>query len=52
MSEYSAHADQSDFIQFVEGIEEGRKEIIVVHGEDDVRREFERVLDTRNYTLR
>ncbi|MUK61382.1 MBL fold metallo-hydrolase [Aliivibrio fischeri] len=52
MSGYSAHADQSDLIKFVEGIEEGRKEIVVVHGEDDVRREFERVLATRNYTLR
>jgi metallo-beta-lactamase family protein len=52
MSGYSAHADQADLIKFVEGIEEGRKEVIVVHGEDNVREEFERVLETRNYTLR
>ncbi|MDD9196688.1 MBL fold metallo-hydrolase [Aliivibrio sp. S3MY1] len=52
MSGYSAHADQADLIKFVEGIEEGRKEIVVVHGEDSVREEFERVLEARNYTLR
>ena len=52
MSGYSAHADQADLIKFVEGIEEGKKEIVVVHGEDSVREEFERVLETRNYTLR
>ena len=52
MSGYSAHADQADLIKFVEGIEEGRKEIVVVHGEDSIRQEFERVLETRNYTLR
>ncbi|OCH11952.1 MBL fold hydrolase [Aliivibrio sp. 1S165] len=52
MSGYSAHADQADLIKFVDGIEEGRKEVVVVHGEDNVREEFERVLETRNYTLR
>ena len=52
MSGYSAHADQADLVKFVEGIEEGRKEVVVVHGEDNVREEFERVLETRNYTLR
>ncbi|CED70248.1 putative metallo-beta-lactamase [Aliivibrio wodanis] len=52
MSGYSAHADKADLIKFVEGIEEGRKEVVVVHGEDCVREEFERVLETRNYTLR
>lgn len=52
MSGYSAHADQADLIKFVEGIEEGRKEVVVVHGEDNVREEFEGVLETRNYTLR
>lgn len=52
MSGYSAHADQADLIKFVDGIEEGRKEVVVVHGEDSVREEFERVLETRNYTLR
>lgn len=52
MSGYSAHADQADLIKFVDGIEEGRKEVVVVHGEDNVREEFERVLEARNYTLR
>ncbi|MBL4831827.1 MAG: MBL fold metallo-hydrolase [Aliivibrio sp.] len=52
MSGYSAHADQADLIKFVEGIKEGRKEVVVVHGEDNVRQEFERELETRNYTLR
>ncbi|WP_375321565.1 MBL fold metallo-hydrolase RNA specificity domain-containing protein [Aliivibrio logei] len=51
MSGYSAHADQADLMKFVEGIEEGKKEVVVVHGEDNVREEFERVLETRNYTL-
>nr|VVV02834.1 Ribonuclease [Aliivibrio wodanis] len=37
MSGYSAHADQADLIKFVEGIEEGRKEIVVVHGEREAR---------------
>ncbi|PQJ83313.1 MBL fold metallo-hydrolase RNA specificity domain-containing protein [Aliivibrio sifiae] len=52
MSGYSAHADQADLMKFVEGIEEGKKEVVVVHGEDNVREEFERVLETRNYMLR
>lgn len=52
MSGYSAHADQADLVKFVDGIEKGRKEVVVVHGEDSVREEFERVLETRNYTLR
>ena len=37
MSGYSAHADQADLIKFVEGIEEGRKEVVVVHGEREAR---------------
>lgn len=37
MSGYSAHADQADLIKFVEGIEEGKKEIVVVHGEHEAR---------------
>ncbi|MGF1903798.1 MBL fold metallo-hydrolase RNA specificity domain-containing protein [Aliivibrio salmonicida] len=44
MSGYSAHADQSDLIRFVEGIKEGRKEIHIVHGEKDARDELERKL--------
>ncbi len=52
MSGYSAHADQADLIKFVEGIEEGRKEVVVVHGEGEVRQEFERESRARNHTLR
>ncbi|RYU42425.1 MBL fold metallo-hydrolase [Aliivibrio finisterrensis] len=37
MSGYSAHADQADLIKFVDGIEEGRKEVVVVHGEREAR---------------
>jgi metallo-beta-lactamase family protein len=37
MSGYSAHADQADLVKFVDGIEEGRKEIVVVHGEREAR---------------
>lgn len=35
MSGYSAHADQADLVKFVEGIEQGRKEIRLVHGEPE-----------------
>ncbi|RYU61817.1 MBL fold metallo-hydrolase RNA specificity domain-containing protein [Aliivibrio finisterrensis] len=45
MSGYSAHADQADLIKFVEGIEEGRKEIVVVHGEREAREVLEKILD-------
>ena len=45
MSGYSAHADQADLIKFVEGIEEGRKEVVVVHGEREAREALEKILD-------
>ena len=45
MSGYSAHADQADLVKFVDGIEEGKKEIVVVHGEHEAREALEKILD-------
>ncbi len=44
MSGYSAHADQADLIKFIKGIEKGKKEIHIVHGEKEARDELERKL--------
>ena len=44
MSGYSAHADQADLMKFIKGIEKGKKEIHIVHGEKDARDELERKL--------
>ena len=40
MSGYSAHADQSDLLNFVEGIPAAPKEIHLIHGEDKAKQEL------------
>ena len=42
---YSAHAGQSDLLKFVQGIVEAPKEIRIVHGDDDAKAAFKKVLE-------
>lgn len=47
MSGYSAHADQSDLVQFIEGIEKSPKKIFLIHGEPEVKGKFKELLKAR-----
>lgn len=51
LSGYSAHADQSDLIRFVEGFEERPKAIRLVHGEDEAKAALKHELETRGYEV-
>lgn len=42
---YSAHAGQSDLLNFVSGIPEAPTEIRIVHGDDDAKVAFKKVLE-------
>ncbi|QDV23012.1 MBL fold metallo-hydrolase [Aureliella helgolandensis] len=51
LSGYSAHADQSDLIRFVEGMAEAPKAIRLVHGEDRAKATLKRELEARGYNV-
>lgn len=44
---YSAHAGQSDLLDFIAGIPEPPEEIRIVHGDDDAKRELQRLIKMR-----
>lgn len=47
MSGYSAHADQSDLLRFIEGIEKSPKKIFLIHGEPEAKGKFKGMLKAR-----
>ncbi|MEZ6137463.1 MAG: MBL fold metallo-hydrolase [Pirellulaceae bacterium] len=51
LSGYSAHADQSDLLRFVEGMQERPKAIRLVHGEDDAKAALQKELEDRGYNV-
>ncbi|MEM8733104.1 MAG: MBL fold metallo-hydrolase [Planctomycetota bacterium] len=51
LSGYSAHADQSDLIRFVEGMQERPKAIRLVHGEAHAKQALRRQLEKRSYNV-
>jgi metallo-beta-lactamase family protein len=51
MSGYSAHADQQDLMAFVEGIQEGKKDIRLIHGDLDAQQTLGKLLDERGFTV-
>lgn len=51
LSGYSAHADQSDLIRFVEGMTERPKAIRLVHGENDAKKALSEELAKRGYNV-
>lgn len=51
LSGYSAHADQSDLIRFVEGMSERPKAIRLVHGETDAKAALKKELEDRGYSV-
>ena len=51
LSGYSAHADQSDLIRFVEGMQEPPKAIRLVHGEEDAKSALRKELEERGYAV-
>lgn len=51
LDSYSAHADQSDLLKFVEGMKERPKAIRLVHGEEPAKAALTRELVQRGYTV-
>lgn len=51
LDSYSAHADQSDLLKFVEGMKERPKAIRLVHGEEVARAALTHELVQRGYTV-
>ena len=51
LDSYSAHADQSDLLKFVEGMKERPKAIRLVHGETPAKAALTRELVQRGYTV-
>lgn len=51
LSGYSAHADQSDLLRFVEGMAERPKAIRLVHGEEQAQAVLTTELEKRGYTV-
>ncbi|MEM7474896.1 MAG: MBL fold metallo-hydrolase [Planctomycetota bacterium] len=51
LSGYSAHADQSDLLRFVEGMQEAPKAIRLVHGEAAAKAALQRELEARGYKV-
>lgn len=51
LSGYSAHADQSDLLRFVEGMAERPKAIRLVHGEQHAKAALQHELEVRGYTV-
>lgn len=52
VSGYSAHADQQDLLNFIEGIQVKPKEIRIVHGESATKRAFAKLLQNKGYTTK
>ncbi|WP_325892047.1 MBL fold metallo-hydrolase [Grimontia sp. NTOU-MAR1] len=52
MSGYSAHADQSDLLQFIEGIPTKPKEIRIVHGDSDAQEALAKEIEQRGLAER
>ncbi|MEO1617087.1 MAG: MBL fold metallo-hydrolase [Planctomycetota bacterium] len=52
ISGYSAHADQSDLIRFVSGMQNAPGEIVLVHGEDAPKRELAKRLERDGFNVR
>lgn len=44
---FSGHADQNGLLEWLEGFKEGPKKIFIVHGEDDSRQEFSRIIEEK-----
>jgi metallo-beta-lactamase family protein len=51
LSGYSAHADQSDLLRFVEGMQERPKAIRLVHGEIEAKQALTLELEQRGYSV-
>jgi len=51
LSGYSAHADQSDLLRFVEGMRERPKAIRLVHGESEAKQALTLELEQRGYSV-
>ncbi|MCG9649638.1 MBL fold metallo-hydrolase [Vibrio brasiliensis] len=51
MSGYSAHADQSDLIRFIEGIPSKPKTVHLIHGEPDTQTQFAERLRSSGYQV-
>ncbi|MCR9295174.1 MAG: MBL fold metallo-hydrolase [bacterium] len=51
LSGYSAHADQSDLIRFVEGMAEAPKAIRLVHGEEPAKSALKQQLQSRGFNV-
>lgn len=51
LSGYSAHADQSDLLRFVEGMSEPPKQIRLVHGEPEAQKALAAELQKRGYQV-
>ena len=51
LDSYSAHADQSDLLKFIEGMKERPKAIRLVHGEEPAKAALTRELVQRGYTV-
>ncbi|MCA9193312.1 MAG: MBL fold metallo-hydrolase [Planctomycetales bacterium] len=51
LSGYSAHADQSDLLRFVEGFSQPPKAIRLVHGEQEAKRTLADLLTTRGFSV-
>lgn len=51
LSGYSAHADQSDLLRFVDGMEEAPKAIRLVHGEEQAKRVLTEKLTEQGYKV-
>jgi metallo-beta-lactamase family protein len=51
LSGYSAHADQSDLLRFVEGMQQRPKAIRLVHGEAEAKAALTAELQARNYNV-
>ncbi|MFL7866132.1 MBL fold metallo-hydrolase RNA specificity domain-containing protein [Vibrio cincinnatiensis] len=51
MSGYSAHADQSELLHFIDGIEEKPQQIHLIHGEREAQRAFAALLREKGYSV-
>ncbi len=51
MSGYSAHADQSDLMRFIEGIPSKPKTVHLIHGEPDTQTQFAEQLRSSGYQV-
>lgn len=51
LSGYSAHADQSDLLRFVDGMQQPPKAIRLVHGEEEAKAALTTELEARGYSV-